>query len=116
MTMAEIDTNDLLRAYAYGIFPMAESAEDEDLYWFEPVMRGLIPLEGFHVSRRLRRTVKQDRFEVRTDTAFREVMLACAADSRPGRENTWISGRILDLYCDLHARGFAHSVECRREG
>jgi len=114
--MTDIDLNDLLRAYAYGIFPMAESAEDEDLLWFEPTQRGLLPLAGFHIPSRLRRTVRQERFEVRFDTAFRDVMVACAANSRPGRENTWISGRILDLYCGLHDHGFAHSIESWHEG
>jgi leucyl/phenylalanyl-tRNA--protein transferase len=114
--MSEIDTNDLLRAYAYGIFPMAESADSEQLFWFEPTMRGIIPLEGFHVSTRLRRTVRQDSFEVRTDSAFREVMIACAGSSRPGRDTTWINRRILDLYAELYDRGFAHCVETWREG
>jgi leucyl/phenylalanyl-tRNA--protein transferase len=113
--MSEIAAADLLRAYAYGIFPMAESAEDEELLWFEPTMRGLLPLEGFHVPTRLRRTVRSGRFEVRADSCFRDVMLACAANSRPGRESTWINARILDLYTELHERGFAHSVEAWRE-
>jgi leucyl/phenylalanyl-tRNA--protein transferase len=114
--MPEIDVNDLLRAYAYGIFPMAESADSDELLWFEPVMRGLIPLEGFHVSSRLRRTVRQDRFELSHDIAFREVMMACAGNSRTGRETTWINRRILDLYTELHRHGFAHSVETWRDG
>jgi leucyl/phenylalanyl-tRNA--protein transferase len=114
--MSELAASDLLRAYAYGIFPMAESAEDDELLWFEPAMRGLLPLDGFHVPARLRRTVRQHRFEVRTDTCFREVMLACAANSRQGRESTWINGRILDLYTELHEHGFAHSVESWHDG
>jgi leucyl/phenylalanyl-tRNA--protein transferase len=114
--MAELSAADLLRAYAYGIFPMAESADDEELLWFEPSMRGLLPLDGFHAPARLRRTVRQGRFEVRVDCRFRDVMLACAANSRPGRESTWINGRILDLYTELHERGFAHSVEAWQDG
>lgn len=114
--MQEISWTDLLNAYAYGVFPMAQSAEDEELLWFEPTMRGLLPLEGFHVPARLRRTVLQSRFEVRVDTCFREVMRACASNSRPGRETTWISGRIVDLYSELHQRGFAHSVESWQDG
>jgi leucyl/phenylalanyl-tRNA--protein transferase len=94
---------------------MAESAEDDELLWFEPAMRGLLPLAGFHVPTRLRRTVRSGRFEVRIDSCFREVMLACAANSRPGRESTWINARILDLYTELHEHGFAHSVEAWRE-
>ncbi len=114
--MSELEPADLLRAYAYGIFPMAESADDDELLWFEPTMRGLLPLEGFHVPSRLRRTVRQGRFEVRFDSCFRDVMLACAANSRPGRESTWINGRILDLYTELHEHGFAHSIESWRDG
>lgn len=95
---------------------MAESAEDDTLYWFEPARRGLLPLDGFHVPRRLQRTVRQGLFEVRTDTAFTDVMLGCAANTRPGRETTWINRPILELYGQLHDRGFAHSVEAWREG
>lgn len=114
--MSEVEPADLLRAYAYGIFPMAESADDDELLWFEPSMRGLLPLDGFHVPSRLRRTVRQGRFEVRFDGCFRDVMTACAANSRPGRESTWINGRILDLYTELHEHGFAHSIESWRDG
>lgn len=114
--MSEVEPADLLRAYAYGIFPMAESADDDELLWFEPSMRGLLPLDGFHVPSRLRRTVRQGRFEVRFDGCFRDVMMACAANSRPGRESTWINGRILDLYTELHEHGFAHSIESWRDG
>ena len=114
--MQELGWTDLLNAYAYGIFPMAHSAEDEDLLWFEPTLRGLLPLDGFHVPARLRRTVRQGRFEVRVDTCFRDVILACASNSRPGRETTWISSRIVDLYTQLHERGFAHSVESWQDG
>ncbi|ACI98354.1 leucyl/phenylalanyl-tRNA--protein transferase [Rhodospirillum centenum] len=101
----------LLRAYAAGIFPMAESAASDELMWFDPPMRGIMPLDGFHVPRRLRRTIRQQPFTVRCDSAFRGVMEACA-ESGPGRPQTWINGDILDAYCRLHALGFAHSVEC----
>jgi len=95
----------LLDAYAGGVFPMAQAGE---IRWFSPVRRGLIPLdERFHVPRGLRRSLRRKPFEVRWDTAFREVMLGCAA-----REDTWIDGVILESYCALHAAGFAHSVEC----
>jgi len=113
--MTEITAELLLSAYASGIFPMAESRDHAGLHWFDPARRGLLPLHGLHVAKRLRRTVLSARFEVRTDTAFREVMLACA-EPAPGRESTWINGQILDLYCELHQLGFAHSVECWREG
>ncbi|WP_417715156.1 leucyl/phenylalanyl-tRNA--protein transferase [Rhodocista pekingensis] len=101
----------LLRAYAAGIFPMAESAASDELMWFDPPMRGIMPLDGFHVPRRLRRTVRQQPFTVRCDSDFRGVMEACA-ESGPGRPQTWINGEILAAYCRLHELGFAHSVEC----
>ena len=100
----------LLNAYAHGLFPMAESAEAADLYWFDPEWRGILPLDGFHVPRRLRRTVRQGGFEVRVDSAFRAVMEACAG----ARPETWINREIVDVYCRLHFSGHAHSVECWR--
>lgn len=105
----------LLRAYAAGIFPMAERRDSETLMWISPEQRGLIPLDRFHVPARLARTVRSDRFEVRVDTAFGEVIAACA-EPAPSREQSWISDEILSLYCALHARGHAHSVECWQEG
>ncbi|MDP1627841.1 leucyl/phenylalanyl-tRNA--protein transferase [Parvibaculum sp.] len=113
--MSNIDSDVLLRAYAYGVFPMAESRDDPQLYWIDPDARGILPLDAFHVPRRLRRTVRQQPFEVRIDTAFRDVMLGCA-EGGPNRNGTWINDRILALYCELHERGRAHSVECWREG
>jgi len=105
----------LLRAYASGVFPMADSADDPDIYWVEPALRGVIPLEGLHISRRLARTIRQGRFEVRVNTAFEAVVEGCA-ESRPGRENTWINATIRRLYARLHGMGHAHSVECWRDG
>jgi leucyl/phenylalanyl-tRNA--protein transferase len=113
--MSEIDAEMLLRAYAYGVFPMAESRDDPELYWIDPEARGVLPLNSFYVPRRLRRTVRQRAFDVRIDTAFREVMLGCA-QAAPGRDGTWINALILDLYSELHERGHAHSVECWRDG
>ncbi len=104
----------LLRAYAAGIFPMAERRDSETLMWISPEQRGVIPLDNFHVPSRLARTVKSDRFEVRVDTAFAEVMAACA-QTAPGREQSWINDEILALYGALHRQGHAHSVECWRE-
>ncbi|MFQ5348720.1 MAG: leucyl/phenylalanyl-tRNA--protein transferase [Rhodothalassiaceae bacterium] len=101
----------LLHAYACGVFPMAESAHGRDIYWVDPERRGILPLERFHVPRRLRRTVLQDRFRVTIDRDFRAVIEACAAPA-PGRSGTWINREIIALYCRLHARGGAHSVEC----
>ena len=100
----------LLRAYACGIFPMAESADDPTLFWVEPEMRGVIPLNGFHVSSRLARTVRSDAFTVTVDTAFKAIIAGCAAP-QPGRDDTWINGRIRDLYIGLHELGHGHSVE-----
>jgi leucyl/phenylalanyl-tRNA--protein transferase len=103
----------LLAAYAAGIFPMAESADDPELFWVEPQRRGILPLDSFHVPRRLRRVVRHGGFEVRVDSAFEAVMRGCAelSDKRP---NTWINDEILRLYAALFRRGAAHSVECWR--
>ena len=101
----------LLRAYAAGIFPMAESAEDNALYWVEPDERGIIPLDGLHVSKSLRKTVRRKPFDIRIDSDFTGVITACAAKTA-GRKNTWINNRIRSLYGQLHRAGFCHSVEC----
>ncbi|HZH26262.1 MAG TPA: leucyl/phenylalanyl-tRNA--protein transferase [Azospirillaceae bacterium] len=105
----------LLNAYAHGIFPMAESAASDELHWFDPHLRGILPLDGFHVPRRLRRTVRRQVFEVRCDTAFRAVVEACGAPA-PDRPETWINNRIVELYEGLFAMGQAHSVECWQAG
>jgi leucyl/phenylalanyl-tRNA---protein transferase len=109
--MAKFDARDLLSCYARGVFPMADAREDERVFLIDPERRGVIPLDGFHVSHRLARTVRREPFEIRTDTAFRTVVQACAA-AGPGRSETWINHPIEDLYVDLHERGFAHTVEC----
>jgi len=106
----EITPEVLLKAYACGIFPMAESAEDPALYWIEPAERGIIPLDRFHVSSRLARTVRSDRFTVTIDRDFDAVMDGCA-EPRPGRPRTWINTRIRNLYCKLHERRHCHSLE-----
>jgi leucyl/phenylalanyl-tRNA--protein transferase len=105
----------LLKAYACGIFPMAESATDPGLFWVEPDLRGVIPLDAFHVSRSLRKELARARFELRVDTAFAQVIAACAAET-PTRPKTWINHRIVRLYTGLHRLGHAHSVECWRDG
>ena len=105
----------VLRAYAEGLFPMAERRDDPTLYWVSPEQRGILPLEAFHIPRRLARTVRSGVFHVSVDTAFGEVMRACAAPDE-GREETWINDEILRLYTALHASGHAHSLECRRDG
>ena len=105
----------LLDAYASGLFPMAEDREDPRLYWVDPDTRGIIPIEGFHIPRRLRRTVRQDPFAVTVDQDFRAVIEACA-EAAPGRRSTWINEEIVHVYTELHRLGAAHSVECRRDG
>src|SRR5689334_17964184 len=112
---AEITPEVLLRAYACGIFPMAESADDPSLFWVEPEMRGVIPLEGFRVASRLARTVRSDAFTVTVNQAFAAVITGCAAP-QAGREETWINRRIRDLYTGLHRLNHCHSVEVWRDG
>lgn len=111
----EITPQVLLKAYACGIFPMAEAADDPALYWIEPQARGVLPLDAVHVGKRLRRTVRQDRFEVRIDTDFFGVIGGCGA-AREGRETTWINDKIRKLYFDLYDLGHCHTVECWRDG
>jgi leucyl/phenylalanyl-tRNA---protein transferase len=112
---AEITPEMLLRAYACGIFPMAESVDDPTLFWVEPEQRGIIPLDGFKISSRLARTVRSDAFTVSVNAAFRAVIDGCAAP-QPGRDNTWINKRIRDLYTGLHDIGHCHSVEVWQDG
>ncbi len=105
----------LLRAYACGIFPMAESASDPGLYWVEPRERGLIPLDGFRVTSRLARTVRGDVYDIRIDTDFDGVIAGCAAPGADDRRETWINTRIRDLYGELFALGHVHTVEAWHE-
>ncbi|MFN4016863.1 MAG: leucyl/phenylalanyl-tRNA--protein transferase [Reyranella sp.] len=113
--MLEITPDLLLQAYRIGVFPMGESRDDPKLYWLDPRQRAILPLDGFHLSHRLARTVRGRHFEVSADTAFAETVRACA-EPRPGHPESWINEPIVELYTQLHARGHAHSVECRREG
>ncbi len=105
----------LLGAYASGIFPMAEGRHDRDLFWIDPDVRGVLPLDQFHLSRRLRRTLRRKQFTIRCDTDFAAVVRGCAAETS-GRPATWINGEIEQLYSALYDLGFAHSVECWRDG
>ncbi len=113
--MHGFDARDLLDCYARGVFPMADAREDASVFLIDPERRGVIPLDRFHVSRRLARTVRSEPFEIRVDTVFHEVVLACAA-SAPGRVETWINRPIERLYVRLHELGHAHSVECWQDG
>jgi leucyl/phenylalanyl-tRNA--protein transferase len=113
--MIEITPQVLLKAYACGIFPMAESAEDNALYWIEPERRGILPLDRMHVPRRLARTIRRGGFEVKVDRNFEAVIEGCAAP-RSGRRSTWINGRIRGLYRELFALGHCHTVEVWQDG
>jgi len=113
--MIEITPQVLLKAYACGIFPMAESADDNALYWIEPERRGILPLDRVHVPRRLARTIRQGGFEVRIDNDFEAVIDGCAAP-RAGRRSTWINGRIRNLYAELFAMRHCHTVEVWDDG
>lgn len=105
----------LLRAYATGVFPMSESADDPEVFWVQPEMRGIIPLDGFHVPKSLAKLVRQRRFDIRFDTSFDAVISACA-ESRDIRPSTWINQPIREAYGELFARGNCHTVEAWREG
>ncbi|GGC56970.1 leucyl/phenylalanyl-tRNA--protein transferase [Chelatococcus reniformis] len=111
----EITPEILLKAYACGVFPMAESADDPNLFWVEPKKRGVMPLDGFHVPRRLRRTVMAEPFEIRIDHAFDAVIANCAAP-QPDRDKTWINQRIRRLYGELFDLGHCHTVEAWQDG
>ncbi|HVZ12852.1 MAG TPA: leucyl/phenylalanyl-tRNA--protein transferase [Bauldia sp.] len=113
--LLEITPQVLLKAYAVGIFPMAESADDPGLYWIEPEQRGIIPLDGFHLPKRLRRTVASGRFEIRINTDFAGVIDGCAGAVH-GRPKTWINARIRRLYGELFEIGACHTVETWRDG
>lgn len=113
--MADITTDLLLRAYANGVFPMAEAADSDVIRWIEPKRRGILPLDAFHVPRSLRKTLRREPFVITADQAFTAVMHGCAAPA-PGREDTWINAQIVALYSALHAEGHAHSIESWQDG
>ncbi|NQW10229.1 MAG: leucyl/phenylalanyl-tRNA--protein transferase [Alphaproteobacteria bacterium] len=113
--MAQLQPELLLQAYAIGVFPMAEGRDDPRLFFVDPDKRGVIPLDRFHVPRRLRKTVRQRPFEVVCDRDFEATLDGCAASTKR-RPDTWINPEIRRLYLALHARGHAHSVECWRDG
>ncbi len=103
---ADLTPNLVLNAYARGIFPMSESRDDDGLFWVDPDQRGIIPLDGFHISRSLRKTILAEKFQIRVDTAYAGVIEGCA-----DRAETWINDEIFEIYLDLFRAGFAHSVE-----
>ncbi len=103
--------HELLECYARGVFPMADARTDERVYLVDPEIRGVLPLDGFHVPRRLARKIRSDPFEIRINTAFSQVVGLCA-EAAPDRPETWINSSIEDLYGQLHDLGHAHSVEC----
>ncbi|MBI1620593.1 leucyl/phenylalanyl-tRNA--protein transferase [Aquamicrobium zhengzhouense] len=105
----------LLRAYASGVFPMAEGADDPEIFWVRPESRGIIPLDSFHVPRSLAKKIRQNPFEVRFNTDFEGVINGCA-EAREGRETTWINEPIRESYTALYERGYCHTVECWRDG
>jgi leucyl/phenylalanyl-tRNA--protein transferase len=107
----KLDVRNLVWAYANGIFPMARSATSRTIDWYDPDPRGVLPLDGFRVPRSLRKTLKKAPFEVRVDTDFAATLAGCAE-----RGSTWINGEIARGYCALHEAGFAHSIECWRDG
>lgn len=104
--MKDITPECLLNAYANGYFPMAESRDAKALHWYYPEKRGIIPLDNFHIPKSLTKFLKQNPFTYTMDTAFRDVITACAE-----RDDTWINDDIIELYCALHTMGYAHSVE-----
>lgn len=103
----------LVYTYSQGIFPMVH--DDGEIYWYDPDPRAIIPLDSFHIPRSLQRTIRQGKYQVKFDTAFRQVMEQCAAPG-PGREETWIDDRLVDAYENLHNLGIAHCVESWRDG
>ncbi|WP_422376599.1 leucyl/phenylalanyl-tRNA--protein transferase [Roseibium sp.] len=106
----EITPQVLLKAYACGLFPMAESADDPGLFWLEPERRGHLPLDSFHLPRRLRRTIRSDVFEIRVSTDFQGIIDGCA-EPMPGRQKTWINSEIRRLYGELFDMGYCHTIE-----
>ena len=113
--MAALDPDLLLRAYSVGVFPMASTRDAADVFWVEPKKRGILPLDRFHLSRSLAKTIRSDRFTVTVDQAFGEVVARCA-EATARRPDTWINPDIETAYAELHRRGYAHSVETWQGG
>ena len=113
--MLEITPDLLLQAYRIGVFPMGERRDDPKLFWLDPRQRAVLPLDGFHLPKRLARTVRSGAFAVSADGDFEAVVRACA-EPRPGHPESWINEPIVALYSELFARGYAHCIECRIDG
>lgn len=113
--MRPLTSDLLLRAYASGIFPMARSRDENRLYWIDPERRGILPLDAFHIPRSLRKTLRNEAFEIRCDTAFETVMRACG-EATADRPDTWINDQIVRLFVELFELGLAHSVEVWQDG
>jgi leucyl/phenylalanyl-tRNA--protein transferase len=111
--VTEITADLLLKAYAYGVFPMAKSRGDEKVFWVQPKQRGVIPLDKFHVSRSMRKVLRRGDFSVTVDSAFAQVLDGCA-EPKPGRQETWINAKIVELFTELRTAGLAHSIEVWR--
>ena len=110
-----LDPDLLLKAYAIGVFPMADTREDPEIFWVEPQMRAILPLDGFHLSRSLAKTLRRGRFRITCNAAFARVIAACA-ETAGGRDETWINAEIERAYTRLHHTGHAHSIECWQAG
>lgn len=113
--MTQITPELLLKAYAFGVFPMAKSREGDEVFWVQPKERGIIELDAFHVPRSLKKLLRRNAFEVRVDSDFEAVIEGCA-ETTPGRDDTWINDQIAELFIDLHRAGLAHSVETWCDG
>ncbi len=111
----ELTSELLLKAYAYGVFPMAKSREDRTVFWVQPKLRGVLPLDGFHIPRSLKKTIRRGQFTITVDAAFDEVMAGCA-ETTHARPDTWINEQIVRLFTELHHAGVAHSVEVWDDG
>lgn len=110
-----LTADQILRAYALGVFPMARQHDDPKLYWVDPEKRGILPLAEFHLPRSLKKVLKRESFDLRVDTAFEQVLRLCA-ESTARRPETWINSEIVRLFTDLHHAGLAHSVESWQDG